>query len=154
VFGVLWLANLLLPRFDPSLDIPFTRELQEEGIAFRQIHRSYLAPFFPAGSLLIPGLQSTYVRKSKCQNSLRILWLGESSMFGVPFQYAAAIPALVRKQLRHLYPDLDIEVVNLGASAINSNVIREMVPQFLSGRLGAESGAPFLLMQEAGPRIT
>jgi len=154
VFGVLWLANLLLPRFDPSLDIPFTRELQEEGIAFRQIHRSYLAPFFPAGSLLIPGLQSTYVRKSKCQNSLRILWLGESSMFGVPFQYAAAIPALVRKQLRHLYPDLEIEVVNLGASAINSNVIREMVPQFLSGRLGAESGAPFLLMQEAGPRIT
>ena len=53
-------------------------------------------------------------------------------MVGVPFGMAATIPALVRKQLRRLYPDLDIEVVNLGASAINTNVIREMVPQFLS----------------------
>jgi tetratricopeptide (TPR) repeat protein len=131
VFGVLWLVNLLLPRFDPSLDIPFTREIQEEGIAFRQINRGYLAPFFPAGSPLIPELKSTYVRKTKGQNSLRVLCLGESSMFGVPFQYAATIPALVRKQLRHLYPALDVEVVNLGASAINTNVIREMVPQVL-----------------------
>jgi len=132
VFAVLWIVNLSLPLFDPSLDIPFTREIQEEGVAFQQINRSYLAPFFPAGSPLIPELKSTYVRKAKRRNSLRVLCLGESAMFGVPFQLAATIPALVRKQLRHLYPDREIEVVNLGASAINTNVIREMVPQFLS----------------------
>ena len=89
---------------------------------------------------------------AKNQNSLRVLCLGESSMFGVPFQYAATIPALVRKQLRHLYPDLDIEVVDLGASAINSNVIREMVPHFLSRCLEADSGAPFVFAREAGQR--
>ena len=53
-------------------------------------------------------------------------------MFGVPFAFAATIPSLIRKQLRHLYPGLEIEVVNLGASAINTNVIREMAPQYLS----------------------
>ena len=129
---MLWIVNLSLLYIDPSLDVPFTREILEEGTVYRQINRNYLTSFFPAGSSLIPELKSTYLRKTKSPNSLRVLCLGESSMFGVPFQMAATIPALTRKQLRRLYPDLDIEVVNLGASAINSNVIREMVPQFLS----------------------
>lgn len=132
VIAVLWIANLSLPHFDPSLDIPFTRDTQQDGAAYREINRKYLMPFFPAGSPLIPELKPTLVRQVKGPNSLRVLCLGESAMFGVPYGMAATIPALVRKQLRHLYPDLEIEVVNLGASAINTNVIREMIPQYLS----------------------
>jgi tetratricopeptide (TPR) repeat protein len=130
--GVLWLVNIILPHLAPSLDLPFTRDIKEEDISYRQINRAYLAPFFPAGSPLIPELKSTYLLQAKKNNSFRVLCLGESAMFGVPFQIGATIPALVRKQLRHLYPDMEIEVINLGASAINSNVIREMVPEFLS----------------------
>lgn len=129
---VLVIIDLVLPHVDPSLDIPFTREKQEDGIAYLEINRGYLAPFFPAGSPLIPELKSSYVRKVKSPGALRVLCLGESSMFGVPFQLAATVPALVRKQLRHLYPDVEIEVLNLGASAINTNVIRALVPEFLS----------------------
>jgi lysophospholipase L1-like esterase len=132
VVGVLWIVNLLLPHLDPSLDIPFTRDFEQEGEVYREINRKYLAPFFPATSPLIPELRPTLLQRTKSTTSLRVLCVGESTMFGVPFEMAATIPALVRKQLRHLYPDMDIEVVNLGASAINSNVIREMVPQFIS----------------------
>jgi tetratricopeptide (TPR) repeat protein/lysophospholipase L1-like esterase len=132
VLGLFWIVNPALPYIDPSLDIPFTLNIQLDGITYREINRSYLEPFFPAGSPMIPELKNTLLRPAKTPNSLRVLCLGESSMFGVPFSFAATIPALVRKQLRHLYPDLDIEVVNLGASAINTNAIREMVPQFLS----------------------
>ena len=132
VIGLLWIIDAALPRFDPSLDIPFTREIQLDGVTYREINRKYLEPFFPAGSPMIPELKNTLLRPAKAQNSLRVLCLGESSMFGVPFAFAATIPSLVRKQLRHLYPGLEIEVVNLAASAINSNVIREMVPEFLS----------------------
>lgn len=124
--------NAALPSLDPSLDVPFTKPIVEDGIQYRQINRSYLAPFFPAGSPLIPELRSTFVLEKKYQHSFRVLCLGESSMFGVPFQFSATIPALVRKQLRHLYPDSDIEVINLGASAINTNVIRALLPEFLS----------------------
>ncbi len=132
VLGLLAAVNLALPHFDPTLDIPLARDIEEDGMAFRQIDRAYLEPFFPAGSPLVPELKSTYLQRVKKPGSLRVLCIGESSMFGVPFQWAATIPALVRKQLRHLYPDREVEVINLGASAINTNVIREMVPGFLS----------------------
>ncbi len=130
--GLLWAVNLALPSFDPSLHIPFTQDIQMDGIAYREINRKYMEPFFPAGSPMIPELKNSLLRPVKAPNALRVLCLGESSMFGVPFAFAATIPSLVRKQLRHLYPDLDVEVINLGASAINTNVIREMVPQYLS----------------------
>ncbi len=132
VLLLLWAVNLVLPYVDPSLDIPFTRDIQLDGITYREVNQKYLEPFFPAGSPMVPELKNTLLRPVKTPNSLRVLCLGESSMFGVPFGFAANIPSLVRKQLRHLYPELDIEVVNLGASAINTNVIREMVPQYLS----------------------
>ncbi len=132
VIGLLWLVNLALPYVDPSLNIPFTRDVQLDGIAYKEINRKYLEPYFPAGSPMIPELKNTLLRPVKAPNALRVLCLGESSMFGVPFAFSATIPSLVRKQLRHLYPGLDIEVVNLAASAINTNVIREMVPRFLS----------------------
>jgi hypothetical protein len=129
---VLWLVNFILPRINSSLDLPFTRDYVEGRESYLEINRAYLAPFFPAGSPMIPELRPTLVRRVKRPNTFRVLCLGESSMQGIPFDLAATIPALVRKQLRHLYPDLDIEVINLGASAINTNVIREMVPEFLS----------------------
>jgi len=131
-FGLLWAMNLALPSFDPSLYIPFTQDIQMDGITYREINRKYLEPFFPAGSPMVPELKNSLFRPVKAPNTLRVLCLGESSMFGVPFAFAATIPSLVRKQLRHLYPDLDVEVINLGASAINTNIIREMVPQYLS----------------------
>jgi tetratricopeptide (TPR) repeat protein len=132
VIGLFWIVNLTLPHIDLSLDLPFTQDIQLDGLTYREINRKYLEPFFPAGSAMVPELKNTLLRPAKAPNSLRVLCLGESSMFGVPFALAATIPALVRKQLRHLYPDLDIEVVNLAASAINTNVVREMVPQYLS----------------------
>jgi tetratricopeptide (TPR) repeat protein len=132
VFGVLWIVNGALPYFDRTLDVPFARDIVEDGIPYRQINRGYLYSYFPAGSPLIPELKSTYVLRDKPQNGFRVLCIGESSMFGVPYAFAATIPTLVRKQLRHLYPGHDIEVINLAASAINTNVIRDMVPQFLS----------------------
>ena len=132
IIGVLWLVNLSLPLIDPSLNLPFTRDINLDGVAYKEINRQYLPPFFPAGSPLIPELKPTLLRQTKTPNTLRVLCLGESSMAGVPFGMAATIPALVRKQLRRLYPEREIEVLNLGASAINTNVIREMVPEFLS----------------------
>ena len=44
----------------------------------------------------------------------------------------ANIPGIVRKQLRHLAPDREIEVVNFGASAINSNVIADLAPEMVA----------------------
>ncbi len=132
VVVLLWVVNLVLPLLDPSLASPFTRDIEADGIACREINRGYLTPYFPASSPLVPEFKPTVFRRVKTADTFRVLCIGESSMYGVPFGMAATIPALVRKQLRHLWPQRDIEVINLGASAINSNAMRDMVPQFLS----------------------
>ena len=52
-------------------------------------------------------------------------------MLGTPYERSATIPGLVRVQLRHLSRTQNIEVVNLGAAAINSNVLADLLPAAL-----------------------
>jgi tetratricopeptide (TPR) repeat protein len=71
-------------------------------------------------------LKPALFRKQKLPETYRVICLGGSSMFGTPYEMTATIPGIVRKQLRHLYPDRDIEVINAAASAINSNVVYDL----------------------------
>jgi tetratricopeptide (TPR) repeat protein len=123
---LLALTEFLLRISAPSLDNPFIREITADGIESYEINRSYLKKYFPANSAIIPELKPTIFRKHKTPQTFRIICLGESSMFGTPYQLNTNIPGIVRKQLRHLYPDKEIEVINLGAAAINSNVILDL----------------------------
>ena len=102
-----------------------------DGMQWLRVNRSYLGKYFPASSPLIPEFKPTIVHAEKDSGEFRLLCLGESSMFGTPYQYGATIPAILQKQLRHLSPTREITVINLGASAINTNVIADIVPQTL-----------------------
>jgi hypothetical protein len=93
-----------------------------------QVNRSYLERYFPASAPMVPELKPALMRARKTKEVFRVFCIGESSMFGTPYELSATIPALVRKQLRHLYPGSEIEVLNFGASAINSNVIEDLAP--------------------------
>ncbi len=126
---LLVLAELALRRFAPSLDVPFVTEVQYAGTSWYQINRRYLEKYFPAGTILLPELKPNIMRKEKTPSVFRVVCLGESSMFGVPYQMTANIPGLLRKQLRHLFPGREIEVINMGASAVNSNVLADLVPE-------------------------
>lgn len=115
----------------PELHPNFLSEVTYDQIEWYQINRSFLKPYFPANDRLIPEFKPSLVRKRKTDKTFRILCLGESSMFGVPYQMTANIPGMVRRQLQHLYPEKEIEVINLGASAINTNVILHLTKEFL-----------------------
>jgi len=131
-FAVLFLLEMSLRVFAPSLDSPLVREAAVDTVRMLQINRAYLERYFPANAPLLPELKPSLIRERK--GTFRVFCIGESSMFGTPYELSATIPALVRKQLRHLFPSLDIEVVNLGASAVNSNVIADMAPDLAALR--------------------
>lgn len=124
-------AEFTLRAFDVAPPPPLVTETRYDGIAWCQTNRAYLAKYFPAGTPLIPEFKTTLFRKEKGPRTFRIMCLGSSSMFGTPYDMNANIPGIVRKQLRHLYPDLEFEVINWGASAINSNVVRDLAPLLL-----------------------
>jgi tetratricopeptide (TPR) repeat protein len=125
------ILELFLRLVTPSLKNPIVHEVSYDQISWYQINRSYLKKFFPVNSQLIPEFKPTIFRKEKLVNSYRVICLGGSSMFGTPYQMTSTISGILRRQLRHLYPQLDIEVINFGASAINSQVIKQFVPELI-----------------------
>jgi hypothetical protein len=130
--GLIIALEFILRYTAPSLDHPFVREIHADGIEWYQINRRYLTKYFPSQQSVVPDLRSTVFRKTKNRNTYRIVCLGSSSMFGTPYEMNANIAAIVRKQLRHLFPEKDIEVINLGASAINSNVILDLFKNIIN----------------------
>jgi tetratricopeptide (TPR) repeat protein len=123
-------VEVALRLWNTSLANPVVREETADGVEWFQINRSYLQRYFPADAPLVPEFKSIVFRKQKTSATFRILCLGESSMFGTPYQMNAGIPGIIRKQLRRLFSGRDIEVLNLGASAINSNAIADLAPRF------------------------
>ena len=125
-------TELVLRMFGVATPPPLVTEAHYDGISWYQTNRAYLEKYFPPGFPVIPEFKTTLFRKEKTPHTFRVVALGSSSMFGTPYDMNANIPGIVRKQLRHLYPEVEFEVVNWGASAINSNVIRDFVPSLLT----------------------
>ena len=69
--------------------------------------------------------------KVKKKNAYRIFILGESSAAGYPFMPLGSFSRYLRQRLELVYPDLKIEVVNIGMTAINSYTIRDLFPGVL-----------------------
>lgn len=82
--------------------------------------------FFPASFGLKP--LNYRLPKIKPAGSFRIFVLGESAAMGVPEPGFAIAPQL-RAQLRAAYPSKNFDVYNLGITAINSHVIRQIARQ-------------------------
>jgi hypothetical protein len=79
---------------------------------------------FPGGTPH-PEFKTTLFRKEKGPKTFRIMCIGSSSMFGTPYDMNANIPGIPSETAPSLLPrDRELEVVNWGASAINSNVVR------------------------------
>ncbi len=127
-FVFLLILELILRFTVPYNDESIVEVVKYDGVEWYQVNRSYLKKFFPNQAQLIPEFKPNLFKKDKNPNIFRILCLGGSSMFGTPYQMTSNIPGIVRRQLRHIFPDREIEVINLAASAINSQVIKRLIP--------------------------
>ena len=127
--GCIEIALRVLNR---TLSNPFTTVIAADSVSWYQVNRNYLRKYFPANISLLPELKPSLLKTRKEAKLLRIICLGESSMFGTPYQMTCTIPAILRKQLTHLFPGYEFEVLNLGASAINSNVIVDLSKQVIA----------------------
>jgi tetratricopeptide (TPR) repeat protein len=128
---VLGTAEVVLRVTSAPDEGKLVKQARYDGIDWFQINRGYLRKYFPPAFPYAPEFKSTLFRKTKEAKTFRVMCLGGSSMYGTPYDMNANIPGIVRKQLRALSPEREIEVVNWGASAINSNVIVNFLDQVL-----------------------
>jgi tetratricopeptide (TPR) repeat protein len=129
---ILALVEGMLRMTQKEAEVPLVLEMRYDGVTWLGANRSYLGKYFPPGSPSIPEFKTTLFRREKSPRSFRIMCLGGSTMFGTPYDMNANIAGIVRKQLRRLLPDREVEVINWGATAIGSNVIRDFAPRLLA----------------------
>lgn len=70
-------------------------------------------------------------REKKSANAYRVFVLGESSVAGWPYVPNASFPRILKRKLQLYYPESEIEVINLGISAINSYTLKDFTPAIL-----------------------
>lgn len=79
----------------------------------------------------VPSAGYNYFDEIKKENSYRVFVLGGSSAAGFPYTPNGSFARYIRKRLELIYPDGNIEVVNIAMSAINSYALRDMLPGVL-----------------------
>ena len=83
------------------------------------------------GTRSVPSALPDGFDKDKKENAFRVFVLGGSSTAGWPYVPNASFPRQLKRKLELLYPENNIEVINLGISAINSYTLRDFVPAVL-----------------------
>jgi tetratricopeptide (TPR) repeat protein len=79
----------------------------------------------------VPSANHNYFDEVKKENSYRVFVMGGSSAAGFPYSPNGAFSRYIRKRIELLYPEKQIEVVNIAMSAINSYTLRDMLPGVL-----------------------
>ena len=78
-----------------------------------------------------PSVSPDAFDKIKKENAIRIFVLGGSSAAGWPFNSNASFPREIKRRLQILFPENEIEVINMGVSAINSYSIKDILPDVI-----------------------
>lgn len=136
---LLLLPIVLLILFETALrmagygdDLRLARRVEEKGQVWWEINQNVGRRYF--------GLQPEFARQAeearlafvKPTNGFRVIGLGESSMAGFPYNKNATMPGILRAYLQQLFPERDIEVVNLGIAATNSFAVRDLMHEVLA----------------------
>ncbi|RNC83717.1 MAG: hypothetical protein ED557_08010 [Balneola sp.] len=89
---------------------------------------SFISRYFPS---FIPQIAPNAFRKEKRPNTFRVFVFGGSSTQGFPYNFYYSFSEQLEQKLVLETDGLNIEVVNLGMTAVNSYVIRDLSKRIL-----------------------
>lgn len=99
------------------------------GKEFYSINRYVATRYFSGGGTTIPEPSEDTFEIRKGARTKRIFCLGESTMAGFPYEFHATAPAFLKDRLSVLLPDYNIEVINVGVSAVSSFVVKDFMDE-------------------------
>jgi tetratricopeptide (TPR) repeat protein len=123
--GLVRLAGLghSYPLFVPVANQPGYLQPNPDVIN-RYFSRPDLAPKVSADTL--------YFLAQKPADSLRIVIMGESTAAGFPYGRFGSPAGMLQQRLKPLYPEKNIEIVNVAMAAINSYTLRDFTDEVLA----------------------
>jgi lysophospholipase L1-like esterase len=88
----------------------------------------FVPRYFPG---FVPEVAPNAFRKVKAENTFRVFTFGGSSIEGFPYNFYYSFPELLEQKLLLNTQGLRVEVINLGMTAVNSYVIRDLSKRVL-----------------------
>ncbi len=101
----------------------YFNQIDIDGEAFYQENPDFADQFYPP-SLNVGPLQNTFAAE-RSDDRLRVFVLGGSAAMGFPHKNHG-VDRLLAAQLRSLFPDRDVEVVNTAMTSVNSHVVYQV----------------------------
>ncbi|MEC8528798.1 MAG: tetratricopeptide repeat protein [Pseudomonadota bacterium] len=101
----------------------YFNQIDIDGEAFYQENPDFADQFYPP-SLNVGPLQNTFAAE-RSDDRLRVLVLGGSAAMGFPHKNHG-VDRLLAAQLRSLFPNRDVEVVNTAMTSVNSHVVYQV----------------------------
>lgn len=95
---------------------------------YQTVNPAYAGRYFRG---FIPQPAYNPFLRQKPDEVFRIIALGGSSTAGYPYSFNSGFPERVAAGLRAIYPTRQVEVINLGMTALSSHVLRDFVPHVL-----------------------
>lgn len=95
---------------------------------YQTVNPAYAGRYFRG---FIPQAAYNPFLRQKPDAVFRIIALGGSSTAGYPYSFNSGYPERVAAELRAIYPTRQVEVINLGMTALSSHVIRDFMPHVL-----------------------
>jgi tetratricopeptide (TPR) repeat protein len=87
--------------------------------------------YFDPNKYFVPQIYSGNFEVIKLSNTFRVFVLGESTPAGFPYQYNATPTRILQKQLEILYPEKNIEIINVGLTGTNSYTVLDFVDELI-----------------------
>jgi tetratricopeptide (TPR) repeat protein len=116
----------VLRFIDYGGDLSLFRETVVNGKAYYTINPDVTKRYFR--TIQVRAMVSNEMfEKEKGPLAYRIFCLGESSTLGYPYMFNGSFPSMLRNRLESMWPDKNIEVVNLGITAVNSYTVADFV---------------------------
>ena len=96
---------------------------------FYHTNQNFARKYFSSRDITIPQLIAKQFPIKKSGKTLRIVVLGGSTTAGFPYDVNIGFAPMLREHLQTDNPDKNIEVINLGISAVNSHTVLDMLDQ-------------------------
>jgi len=129
----LLLAGLeILLRLTGSFALaPLFIQVNYGGEKVYQLNTTVAERYFNPDKMTVPQLYPEKFRIEKTDKTFRIFCLGGSTTAGFPFDAQVPFPHQLRFMLAQKYSSYDIEVINIGISAVNSFTVLDLMPEVL-----------------------
>lgn len=126
-FGLLEIS-LRLFGYGPDLSLFVTEELA--GETYHVMNAAVKNRYFPSVPFN-PTTSPDYFAVPKPEGTYRIFCLGGSTTVGYPYWYNGSFSSFLRDRLRAIFPERNIEIVNVGMTATNSFTVNDMARELV-----------------------